>query len=174
MLHNPRPADADTHDLLSLAHAMEGSRHERIVARRIRKHHELRTANSLPIPGQLRRALDDLAHLPHAVHIDTGLGRAKIDRRADELRRRQCLRNGIDQRMIASRIALFNKCREAANEIDADLPGSPVHGLSYRHIGVRLAGLSRNRNRRDRYAFMDDRNTVFSLNVLARFDQELG
>ena len=152
---------------------MKSARHEGIVPRRIAENDELRAADGRLIARQFRRTLDDLAHLAHAVHVDARLRRAEVDRGTDELRRRKRLRNGRNQHLVAMRITLFNECRKAADEIDADLLRRAVERLGYGYEGIRLAGIRRDGDRRDGNALVDDGDAVLRLDVSARLHEEL-
>ncbi len=152
---------------------MESTRHERIIAWRIREHDKLCTADGLTIPCELCRTLDDFAHLSYAVHIDASLRRTKIYRGTYEIRRGQRLRNRLDERAVARRIAFLHQRRKSADKIDADFLGCLVKRLCYRHIRVCFAGFCSNSNRRDRNAFMDDWDAILGFDVLTRLDQKL-
>ena len=165
-----RYADAD--DLIRLADAVERTCHEGVVARRVAEDDELRAAERLLVARELCRALDDLAHLAHAVHIDARLRRAEVHRGADKVRRRECLRDRVDEHAIAMREALLDEGREAADEVDADFLGRAVHRLSNRHVRVRLAGIGCDGNWRDGDALVDDGDAIFCLDVLTRLDEE--
>ena len=153
---------------------MESTGHERIISRSIGKHYQLGTGNGITVTGQLGCPLDYLAHFPDSIHIDAGLGRAYIYRRAYEIGSSESLRNGLDEGTVAGSEALLYQSREAADEVDADFLCCTIHRLSDRHEAVSLAGLGSNSNGGNGHALVDDRNTVFCLNILAGLHQEFG
>ena len=165
-----RYTDAD--DLIRLADAVERTCHEGVVARRVAEDDELRAAERLLVARELCRALDDFAHLAHAVHVDARLRRAEVHRRADEVRRRKRLRDRVDEHAVAVREALLDEGREAADEVDADFLGRTVHRLSDRHVRVRLAGIGCDGDWCDGDALVDDGDAVFRLDVLTRLDEK--
>ena len=173
MLHHTWSADTHTDNLLCFTDPMEGACHKRIIPRGITENDELGTAQRIIIAGKFCRALDDLAHFPDAVHIDTSLGGTKIYRRTDDIRRCQCLRNRVNQNAVTVGKALFHQSRKTTDEVDTDFLGGPVHGFCHRHIGIRLAGIRCNGNRRNGHALMDDGDTVFRFNILTRLYEEL-
>ena len=72
---------------------MEGSRHKGVVLRGVAEYHQLCAAQPVPLLGQLRRLLDDAAHVRHRIHIDAALRRPQIDGGADPLGKGECLGN---------------------------------------------------------------------------------
>ena len=76
---------------IALGHAVEGTRHEGIVIRRIAENHKLCTAERAVFRGSRRRLFDHLPHAAHGVHIETGAGGPHIHRAAYPLRPRERL-----------------------------------------------------------------------------------
>ncbi len=173
MFYYPRATDTNADYLLCLADTMEGTGHKWIIPRGIGKYHQLGTAQGILIPGQLSGTLDDLTHLADAVHIDARLGGAKVYRGAYHIGGSQSLRDGIQQDLVAVGKALFNQGRKAANKVYAYSLGCLVQSLCYRYVGIGFAGFSGNGNRSNGNTFMNNRNTVLGLNVLAGFYQKL-
>ena len=90
------------------------------------------------------------------------------------MRRRQGLRNGVDELQIAGRHAFLHQGTEAADEIDAGLVRGPIEGFGHGTEIFRLTALRHNGNRGDGDSLVDDRNTVKALDVLGGLDQVLG
>ena len=173
MLDHTGTADTDIDDAVALGNAVECASHEGIVSGGIAEHDDLGAAESLLLARQLRRALDHIAHLAHGIHIDARLRRADVDRRADNIRRRHRLRNGVDEHAVAVRHSLFDECRKSANEVDPDRLARAIECLRHRDEGIRLTRIRCNPDGRDRDTFIDDGDAVLRLDVLARLNEIL-
>ena len=104
--HHAGAADTHVNDLIRLRHAMEGSRHKRIVIRRVAEGHQLRAGRRIGVRRQMCRFQNDLSHQAHRIHIDARLGGTQIDRAAHPFRGRERLGDGTDQKFIRRRHAL--------------------------------------------------------------------
>ena len=122
----------------------------------------------------MRRFLDDFTHPRHGVHIDTGLRRADVDARADNIRLRQRLRNCAQQLFIARCKALLHERREPADEVHTAGLRRLVHRQRKGHIVLRLAASGNQSHRRHGDALVDDWDTELALDGLAGFDEVFG
>ena len=166
-------ADADVDDALPFADAVERTRHERVVLHRVGKNDELGAAEAAVCGGQGSGFLDRFAHQRHGVHVDPGLGAANVDARADALGRGERRRDRRDQLFVAFGKALLNKSGKAADKVDAALFRRVVHRDGDRGVVFFLARRRDERDRRDRDAFVDDRDPELFFDVFAHADEVL-
>src|SRR5258707_711726 len=68
------------------------------------------------------------------VHVDAGARGGDVDRRADALRDRERLGDGVEQPQIAGRGALLDVRRETGDVIDAELGAGAIERLGERHV----------------------------------------
>ena len=170
--HDARSGDADIEHHVRLTDAMKRACHERIVFRRIAKYHQLGSADALAVLGQFCGFAHDLAHHGDGVHIDACLGGADVDGGADEVRLCERARDGFNQRAVSGAEAFLYQRTVAADKVDTDVLGGAV-----KRFGVfdRIAAADggQHSDRRDADALVDDRNTVFLLDLFAGRDQIL-
>ena len=174
VVHHARPGYADAHDRVGLAHAVERTRHERVVLDRVAEHDELRAAKSIAFLCQLGRLFDRLPHKAHSVHVDARLCRGDVDAGADQLRLGQRLRDGGDQPPVAGGHALLHERGKAADEIHAAGLCGAVHRLGKRNKILRLARACDQRDGRDGNALVDDGNAKLPFDLAACRNQMLG
>ncbi len=117
-IHHAGAADPDIDDTVRLGCAVESAGHERVVLDRVAEHDELGAADRTRRRGQLGRAPDHVPHLGDRIHVEAGAGRTDIDRRADALRAGERGRQGGDEVGVDRAHALFDRRREAADEVD--------------------------------------------------------
>ena len=166
--------DAHVDDTFRLAHAVEGTGHEGVILHGVGENHELGAAEAAGGGGEVGRLLDDAAHLRHGVHVDAGLGGADVHGGADQIRRCQRLRDGVDELSVGLGKALLHQGREAADEVDAHGLGRLVQGGGEGGVVLRVAGGGHQGDGRHGDALVDDRDAELLLDGLAGGDQMLG
>ena len=147
---------------------MERARHERIVLHGVGKHDELGAAEPAARLRPARRRLDDATHPRNGVHVDPGARGGDVDRRANALRHRQCLRNAGDEAAVRLGHALLYERGKPADEIDAERLSRTVKGFGKRHVVHRRRRRRHLRHRGNGHALVDDRNAVLGFDRLAR------
>ena len=152
---------------------MECPSHKGVILWRIAEYHQLGRSNAVPVSGQPRRLADHFAHYPDRVHVDPGLGGADVHRRADKFRLCQRPRNGFDQFFIPCGKSFVYQSRIAADKVDPYFLCRPVQsqGVFYR---ISPGGRHQHGDRRYRNALVDDRDSVFRLNLLSHLHQVFG
>ena len=139
---------------------MKSTCHERVVFRRIAKYHKLCSTDALPIACQSRSFFNYAAHHANGIHIDSGLRRADVYRRADKIRLCKRTRNGFNEFTIARTETLLDERTVAADKVYADRLGSTVKCFC---VFYRIAAAYRNEHRdwSNADSLVYDGNTVF-------------
>ena len=174
MVDNARAGTTDAYHALGLAYPVERTRHKGVILNGVAEHDDLRASKAVLLACQMRRLLDDFSHPRHCIHIDTGLRRANVDARADNIRLRQRLRNCAQQLFIARCKALLHERREPADEVHAAGLRRLVHRQRKGHVVLRPAASGDERHRCHGDALVDDRDTELALNRFAGFDEVFG
>ena len=158
---------------IALSYTVEGTRHERVVIRRIAENHELCAAERAVIRGSRRGLLDHLSHAAHGVHVESCPRGADIHRTADALRPRERLRNRVNQQALGIRHPLCDQGRVTADKVDADFLCRAVQSLRNLHkvLGRPAGRAADQRNRRHGDTLIHNRNAVFARNRLAGLDE---
>ena len=174
--HNTRAADADIDDLICLGHAVECTRHKRIVIRCITEYHQLGTPNAVTVCCARCSLMYDISHQTNGIHIQAGLGGTKVYGAAYKICHCQCIRDGTDQQLVAHGHSLGHQSAVSSDEVDPQCLGRTIQCLGDRHVILRsLAGCRTDqRDRSDRYTLVDDRDSIFPLNILSGLHQILG
>ena len=174
MLCQSRPyyagaGNADVDNGVGLAHAVKRACHERIVLGCVAEYNQLCRADTVAVGGDLGGLPYYFAHHFYGVHIDSGFGRADVDRRADKLGFAESLRNTLDQRIVSACKALLNQRGVAADKVYAELLCRLVKGFGEFYNVLALAGRGYHSNWSDRNSLVDDRYSVFVFDILAGF-----
>ncbi|MNC40787.1 hypothetical protein D3C75_895200 [compost metagenome] len=173
-LDHARTADADVDYTLALPDPVKRTGHERVVLYRIAEDYQLGAADGIAVFGALCGLKDNIAHQLHSVHVDSAARGADIDGGTHSFCNCQRFRNAVDQYPVALGAALLDQCREAADEVHANLFGRLVQNFGNRDIGIGVDRPGGNGDRSDRYPLVDDRHTELPLQIFAGFDQLLG
>ena len=153
-----------------LGHTVKGTSHKGVILRGVAKHHQLAGADAVALFGQLCGFLDLLAHQLYRVHIDTGFGGTDVYGGANVLRLCQRAGDGVDQLPVAGGKSLLYQGTVTADKVHPDGAGCffQRQGVLYR---VAAADACHNGNGGHADSLVNNRNTVFPLNVLAGLDQ---
>ena len=152
--------------------AVEGTRHEWVVAHGVCKDHKLGTGDRRLILGQFGSLFDDLAHALGGIHVDARARGRDIYGGAHELRSGQGLRDRIDELLFRGGSTLFHESRITTDEVHAGLSRGAIECLGHLN-GVSFDACDDERYRRDGDALINDRNAELRLDALAHLNQVL-
>ena len=172
-LYNSRAGNAYVNNCVCFCHAMEGSRHKRIVIRSVAENYQLGTAQRILVSCSFGCFQDNISHKTHCIHINAGFGRPQIYRAAYPFCAGQGFRDRTDQQFIRLSHSLCHCGAVTADEVYPYLFCRLVQSLSQSHkIFRRLAGCSSDEsNRSNRNPLIYYRNSEFSGDLISRFHQ---
>jgi hypothetical protein len=169
--HNAGAGDSDVDAHLWLAAAVQGTSHERIILGDVAEDDQLGAADAVVVCRELAQLEDDIGHAHHGIHVDACPRAGHIDRRADTLRATNRRRYRLDQGSVTTRETLLHHAAKAADEVDTDLVGGSIEGVSHLNVVGRLLAGHNPTERCDRDAPVDDRNAVLLFNLMCYCNQ---
>ena len=152
---------------------MKSAGHKGVILGSVAKNNKLGRAYAVAVGSYFGGLLNDFAHHLYGVHIDSGFSRSDVYRGADKVGFAKRLRNALDKRVVAACKALLHQSRVAADEVYAKLLSRPVKRVGKSYHVLALAGSRYHADRGNGNALVDDRDTVFALDILAGLDQIL-
>ena len=108
-----------------------------------------------------------------AVHIDAGLRRGDVYRRANLVGARESLRDRVDEAQVAGRRAFMDQGAEPPDKIHADGLGGRVQGPGDGYIVGGFAAFGHDRNGGHRYSLVDHGNAIEVLDLVRHADEVL-
>ena len=157
--HHAGTGYAYVHHAVSLAHAVEGARHEGIVLHGVGEDDEFGAPYPVAVGGELRGLLDYLAHEAHRVHIYARASGAHVHACAHAIGRGKHLGDGADEIFLLSGHRFLHQSGVASDEIHPDLFCRLVHREGY--LAVSAARRSDETDGAHRKTLVDDGDAVF-------------
>ena len=163
--HDARTADADVNHRVGRAFAVKAAGHEGIIFGRVGEDAELGAAEPLAVGRGFRQLADFLTEDGDGRHVDAGLGRRRVDRGADALRRREGRGQAFEVIPGGSRQPAVHEGRIAADEIDLHGFGRFVEHLGHADHAVGIEAVGNPHDGRDGQAAMNDGDAVAGRDV---------